>query len=206
MISVEVEGISEEQMREVLIQLPDLWDQKRGILIPTLDPILRNFGETNDFVFGVHAFRLGDNCVIIVLSEYHRGRDIATFSINATLLSGWGAPRTATKAEQKLCELIEMMSGEEWSGFIHSPRLEGTFICPKCNARYSLRTTRQVTDGRFECQNCGALVNPFQGTKSDEDEGVVVCPNCDGVFLTKMLRKIKDGRIECLDCNYLFEP
>ena len=160
MISVEVEGISEEQMKEFLIRLPAIWSNNSGMFDSGLQPILRNFGETENVLFGVHAYRYTQNMVFIILSEYDRTERVATFNINGSKLAGWTAPSVFTKGEKKLRDIIEGIDGNEWAGLVPPPERKGSFICPECNARYNLSVIEEY-EGKLICHNCGKRVNPF---------------------------------------------
>jgi DNA-directed RNA polymerase subunit RPC12/RpoP len=171
METIEIFGIGEEKLLGILKLLPSLWKEKRGFLDPSLELLFDKIGEKDNLLFAVHAFvNPGSSTVVVLLTEYLRDLETASFVIYAyNLMSGaseniWSGRR--------LRDILEDCIEIDFSAF---SQLKGDeiFVCPRCSARYRLRTMRLTRDGRVECQNCGRIVEymPIE-KKEDADSNV----------------------------------
>jgi DNA-directed RNA polymerase subunit RPC12/RpoP len=161
METIEIFEISEEKLMGILNTLPSLWKERKEFLEPSLKLLFEKFGNKDDLLFAVQAFT-GPSSIIALLTEYLRDLETASFVIYAYDLSGGGVTE-AIRSETRLRDILEDYIEVDFSAFSH---LKGDeiFVCPKCSARYRLRTLRLTRDGRVECQNCGRIVEyvPFE--------------------------------------------
>jgi DNA-directed RNA polymerase subunit RPC12/RpoP len=161
METIEIFGISEEKLLGILSTLPSLWEENREFLEPSLELLFEKFGNKDDLLFAVQAFT-GPSSIIVLLTEYLRDLETASFVIYAYNLP-LGGVTEAIRSERRLRDILEDYIEADFSAFSHLKGDE-VFVCPKCSARYSLRTLRLTRDGRVECQNCGKIVEyvPFE--------------------------------------------
>lgn len=161
METIEIFGISEARLLGILNILPSLWKERKEFLEPTLELLFEKFGNKDDLLFAIQAFT-GHSSIIVLLTEYLRDLETASFVIYAYNLP-LGGVTEAIWSERRLRDILEDYIEGDFSAFSH---LKGDemFVCPKCSARYRLKTLRLTRYGRVECQNCGRIVEyvPFE--------------------------------------------
>lgn len=211
---IALHDIDEEEVIGILNFMPEIWKKNSGFFDTGLNPIFRNFGESDDLLFGVHIFSHRNGAILyIILTEYTRDSRMATFNINSRHLTGWFGVSSDKRGEIKLREILEGLTYDEVSEFatvgqhLEDPSI---FICPNCKAQYRMRVLRVSEDGRIECQNCKKLFTPDELalTKEVHEESgeLFICPKCHAQFFLDELPINEDGRIECLSCWEAFDP
>ena len=214
METIALHDLDEEELKGILDFLPEIWKKNSGFFDTGLTPIFRNFGESEDLLFGVHIFTHGNGAVLlIILTEYIRDSRVATFNINARSITGLFGPSSYKKGEVKLREILEGLTYEDLEEFVIVGQHlddDSIFICPSCKAQYHMRVLRVSADGRTECQNCKKLFSPSElGIEErirEEGGELFVCPKCEARFSLDELPITSDGRIECLNCWESFDP
>jgi transcription initiation factor IIE alpha subunit len=206
--------ISEEQLKGILNFMPEIWKKNSGFFDTGLTPIFKNFGESDDLLFGVHIFSHGNGAVLfIILTEYMRDSRMATFNINSRHITGWFGVSSHKKGEIKLREILEDLTYDELDEFATvGQHLEddSIFICPNCKAQYHMKVLRVSVDGRTECQNCKGLFSPDELALTrdvrEESGELFICPKCNAQFSLDELPINEEGRIECLNCWESYDP
>jgi predicted Zn finger-like uncharacterized protein len=172
METIEIFGIGEEKLMGILNTLPSLWKQRKETLNPSLELLFDKFGNKEDLLFAVQAYtHPASSIVIVLLTEYLRDLETASFVIYAYNLNPFGGVSEATWSSRRLRDILEDCIEVDLSAFSHMKGDE-IFVCPKCSARYRLRAMRITRDGRVECQNCGRIVEYTAFDKREaEDPG-----------------------------------
>ncbi len=214
METLELYDIDEDQLRGLLHQIPEVWKKNSGFFDTGLKLVFRNFGESDNLIFGVHLFSNANGArIFIILTEYIRDARIASFNINVRNTTGWFAPSTHNSSELKFREMLEKLTYEELDKFSLESQYQESdeiFVCPNCSAQYLMRVLRVSRDGRVKCQNCLSLVDPTSLGVSKrvpkQNDSTFVCPNCLGQFSMSEVLISKDGELECPNCESLFDP
>jgi predicted Zn finger-like uncharacterized protein len=171
---LELYDIDESEYRALLHEIPKIWKKNSSFFDLGLHELFKTFGESDDFVFGVHIYNHHNRGLLfVVLTEYHRDSRIAVFRINAVLTIVTFPEPSREKAEIRLREMLEELTYEDLEkfGVADQYRESGeVFVCPRCKAQYMMRVLNVAADGKVECQNCLALIDPNEihiGTSHD---------------------------------------
>ena len=164
---LELHDIDESEFRALLFEIPELWKKNSGRFDLGLQELFKTFGETDSLVFGVHIYSHGNSgVVLVVLTEYSRDSRVAVFRITAiiALITYKVNPQPfGRSAEVRLRSILEKLSYEDLEMFANANQYQGSdevFVCPKCKARYMMRILTVSADGKVQCQNCLALIDP----------------------------------------------
>ncbi|MGY5864432.1 MAG: hypothetical protein RTV41_07490 [Candidatus Thorarchaeota archaeon] len=91
--------------------------------------------------------------LLALLVEYNRKSGLAIIEVN--VLHG-GIPQP--KIEQKIRDIFIRVTEKNLERLLAVPK-SGIFVCPVCDAQYSLRVLKATEDGKIECQNCGRFID-----------------------------------------------
>lgn len=164
MQELELHDIDENEYRALFHEIPNLWKKNSGFFDMGLGEIFGTFGESNNLVFGVHIYIRGNySQLFIVLTEYLRETRTATFRINVVPITRVAFEQSREAAEVRFRQILEKLTYEELETFAIFNQYQGSdevFVCPKCKARYMMRTLKVSEDGKVQCQNCLALIDP----------------------------------------------
>ena len=161
---VELAGINKQEIRAFVNEVPAVWKKKSGFFDREMNPLLRNFGEKGNLLFGVHVYNLGSQCVAVILTEHDSDTDRAAIRIQMTTLVGLGGPSEDTRGEKRLRAAIEESMDEtlvkvrdQYSGDLGWRGK--TFKCPNCGATYFASRQTISKEGKTRCQNCDKIVS-----------------------------------------------
>lgn len=164
METVEFHDIEEDTLRSLLHEIPVIWKENSGFFDDGLKLVFKNIGNLDNLLFGVHIFTHKNGTkMFIILTEYFRDTQIATFNINARTNVGWLAPSYYTIGEEKFRTILENLTTEDLEMLsIKNLRHESDdiFVCPNCNAQYLMRVLQITEDVRIVCQNCNQSFDP----------------------------------------------
>lgn len=164
--TIEFFDVEEDEFRAILDNLSDLYDKQRGFFEQGFTPIFKNYGATDELLFGVHLFSQGSGAKLhIVLSEYIRDARTASVNINSFYLVGWGAHSRDIRGEATIREFLQKLTYSELESHVRKGIYADSrelFICPKCSARYLLRALQVTEGGKVTCQNCDGLFSPIK--------------------------------------------
>ncbi|MHA2146939.1 MAG: hypothetical protein ACXAB0_15950 [Candidatus Thorarchaeota archaeon] len=148
MRTAELVGIEEEELYAFIRALPNRWEQESGTFDPSMTLLL-------------HLYKMG-YFLLTLFVEYYRNSGLAIIEVHVLLR---GSPQP--KIEQKIRNIILNVTEKDLERLAAIPR-GGVFICPFCQAQYSLRVLKIEEDGRIKCQNCGRLID-FSSKSSDNE-------------------------------------
>ncbi|MHA2383715.1 MAG: hypothetical protein ACXACT_14160, partial [Candidatus Thorarchaeota archaeon] len=157
----ELVGIEEEELYAFIRALPNRWEQESGTFDPSMTLLLHRYHESESSVFGVNLYKMG-YFLLTLFVEYYRNSGLAIIEVHVLLR---GSPQP--KMEQKIRNIILNVTEKDLERLAAIPR-GGVFICPFCQAQYSLRVLKIEEDGRIKCQNCGRLID--LSIKSSDNE------------------------------------
>jgi hypothetical protein len=146
--TAELVGIEEEELYAFIRALPNRWEQESGTFDPSMTLLL-------------HLYKMG-YFLLTLFVEYYRNSGLAIIEVHVLLR---GSPQP--KIEQKIRNIILNVTEKDLERLAAIPR-GGVFICPFCQAQYSLRVLKIEEDGRIKCQNCGRLID-FSSKSSDNE-------------------------------------
>ena len=161
MQELELYDIDENQYTALLNEIPNLWEKNTSFYQPSLKLVFKSFNDFETLVFGVHIFKYGNaSTIFVILTEYIRDAKLAVFSINAKTITGIFSPTNYKSGELKFTKMLEEISYEDLEQITQQHETNEVFVCPVCKAQYAKRVLRVTADGKLECQNCLALVDP----------------------------------------------
>ncbi|MFW9957509.1 MAG: hypothetical protein ACFFCT_05525 [Candidatus Odinarchaeota archaeon] len=166
--TIDIFGIEEEKLLDLLAALPNLWNNRKGVFESSLELLFSKFSDKDNLLFAVHTFSLGSSREIaILLTEYLRNLGAASFIIYAYEMRGVSGATESRYSTRRLRDILEDCIDVDFEA-LSNLRGGDIFVCPKCSAQYRLRTLRFTRDGFVECQNCGQLVE-YRGLDKNED-------------------------------------
>jgi hypothetical protein len=158
---LELYDIDESQYIALLNEIPNLWEKNTSFYQSSLKPVFKSFNDFETLVFGVHIFKYGSSStILVVLSEYIRDAKLAVFNFTATTITGVFSPTDYKSGEIKFAKMLEEITYEDLERITQQHDTNEVFVCPVCKAQYAKRVLRVTPDGKVECQNCLALVDP----------------------------------------------
>lgn len=161
MQELELYDIDESQYTALLNEIPNLWEKNTSFYQSSLKPVFKSFNDFETLVFGVHIFKYGNSSTIfVILTEYIRDAKLAVFNITATTITGVFSPTDYKSGEIKFTKMLEEITYKDLEQITQQHDTNEVFVCPVCKAQYAKRILRVTVDGKVECQNCLALVDP----------------------------------------------
>ena len=158
---LELYDIDENQYIALLKEIPNLWEKNTSFFQSSLKPVFQRFNDFETLVIGVHIFKYGNSSTIfVILTEYIRDAKLAVFNISATTITGVFSPTDYKSGEIKFAKMLEEISYEDLEQITQQDDHIEIFVCPVCNAQFVKRVLRVTADGKVECQNCLALIDP----------------------------------------------
>ena len=160
---VELADIDRQELRAFVDEVPSIWQKKSGVFDRGMMPLLRNFGEKGNLLFGVHVYSMGPG-IAVILTEHDSDANRAAMRIHMISLAGLGGPSEYGPGEKKLRAAIEELMDEtlievrnQYSGDLGSRGK--SFKCPNCGATYFASRRTINKEGKTRCQNCDKIVS-----------------------------------------------
>lgn len=156
--------MNRQELRAFIDEVSSIWEKKSGIFDRGMNPLLRNFGEKGNLLFGVHVYNIGSQSVAVILTEHDSDTNRATMRIHMTTLVGLGGPSEWGHGEKKLRDAIDECREEtlavvraQYSGDLSWRGV--SFKCPSCGASYFVSRRLVDSEGNTRCQNCNRIVS-----------------------------------------------
>ncbi len=161
---VELAGINRQELRAFVDEVPSIWQKKSGVLDPGMNPLLRNFGEKGNLLFGVHVYNMGPQCVAVILTEHDDDSNRGTMRIHMATLAGFGGPSEWVRGEKKHRDAIDACMDETLdvvrAQYSRDSSWRGMSVkCPSCGASYFVSRRMVDREGKTRCQNCDKIVS-----------------------------------------------
>lgn len=161
---LELLDIDESEYRAMFHEIPELWRKSSGLFDLGLNELFGSFAELADHIFGVHLYyHPSSSMLFVILTEYLKDTRVAVFRINAVTTIRTIPKKSQKEAEVRFGKMLEKLTYEDLEMYsVANQYLESDeiFVCPKCKARYMMRTLGVSADGKIQCQNCLSLFDP----------------------------------------------
>lgn len=161
---VEIAGIKKQEVRALIDEVPLIWNRGCGVFDQGMKPLLRNFGEKGNLLFGVHVHSMGQQYIVVILTEHDSETNKALMRIHMSSIGGLLGPKKYEEGEEKLRKAVEKSMDETLSAirakYTGDLSWRGVdFKCPLCGSLYFLPRKLIDKNGKTRCQNCDKLVS-----------------------------------------------